>query len=203
VEARLTDILIDPRGQIAPGAFSTLPGSTLPGDTLTSVPKAADDSAQRPQSAVTLRIDRYLVAAGAGDRAWRGQITAAVARDLLAHGASGEPGWAEIIAAVDRCLAAEFAAPHSTPQRASARGRVALYLTGQESANDAAAQMGRDWGAPTRQPQPMAPQDLTRWSPTWRGMADGSAGWLQRLRVSRSAQGVAACLCCLAVIIIP
>ena len=191
MEARLTDIPTDPRVQIAPGTLEVLSSDG---------PASAKD---QPQSAVILRIDRYLQAAGAGDKARRSRLAAAAARDLLARGASAEPGWAEIIAAVDRSLTAEFAPSESAAAPGSAGGRVALVLAEQAAPYTPAARMGRDWGTPARHRLPMPAQDLTAWRPAWRPAVAYASERLSRLQVSRPAQGLAACLSWLAVLIIP
>lgn len=100
--------------------------------------------------------------------------------------------WAEIVAAVDRSLATAFSADGKTLPRA--RGRVALGLAA-AAADNGVTVSGPDWGTPPRQPRAMRPQDLSLWRP--------SAGWLLRLRLSRPAQGLAACLCWLAVLFVP
>lgn len=202
MEARLTDIPTDPRMQIAPGTLDALSSDALAGGAAFAPSETAGNATapakDQPHSAVTLRIDRYLQAAGAMDKARRSRVTAAAARDLLARGASAEPGWAEVIAAVDRSLAIEFATADAAAQT-SARGRVALILAEQAAASGAAARMDRDWGTPTRHRLAMPAQDLTAWRPDMQRSADR----LSRLRVSPVAQGVAACLSWLAVLFIP
>ncbi|MEQ9607171.1 MAG: hypothetical protein RLN99_05835, partial [Kiloniellaceae bacterium] len=173
-----------------------------PGDSPAAAPSAGP-SKDQPHSAVALRIDRYLQAAGAMDKARRSRITAAAARDLLARGASAEPGWAEVIAAVDRSLAAEFTDAQMTAAQGSARGRVALVLAERAVSPGDATQMGRDWGTPARRRLAMAAQDLTAWHPALRPEMERQAARLRRLQVSRSVQGLAACLSWLAVLIIP
>ena len=202
MEARLTDIPTDPRMHIAPGSLDALTCGPVPakspGDSPTPAP-----SKDQPLSAVALRIDRYLQAAGAMDKARRSRVTAAAARDLLARGASAEPAWAEVIAAIDRSLAAEFTNAEISAAQGSARGRVALVLAERAMTSGDAARMGRDWGTPARHRLAMAAQDLTAWHPALRPEMERHAARLRRLQVSRSVQGLAACLSWLAVLFIP
>ena len=149
---------------------------------------------EMPQSALVSRIERYLRAAGADDAALRSRLTAATARDLLARGVSAEPGWAEIVAAVDRGLADALFAEGASSALPTSRGRVALRLAATDPETGSHAP-GADWSAPARQRRGMRPQDLSLWCPS----ADG----LLRLQVSRPVQGLTACLCWLAVIIVP
>ncbi|WP_340119659.1 hypothetical protein [Pelagibius sp. 7325] len=202
MEARLTDIPTDPRMHIAPESLDTLTCGPVPAEALGGSP-AATPSKDQPHSAVALRIDRYLQAAGAMDKARRSRITAAAARDLLARGASAEPGWAEVIAAVDRSLAAEFTNAEAPAAQGSARGRVALVLAERAMSSGDAARMGRDWGTPARRRLVMPAQDLTSWQPTLRPEMERHAARLRGLQVSRSVQGLAACLSLIAVLIIP
>jgi len=202
VEARLTDIPTDPRMHIAPGSLDALTcgpvSAALPGDSPVAAP-----SKDQPHSAVVLRIDRYLQAAGATDKARRSRVTAAAARDPQAPGPTAAPGWAEIIAAVDRSLAAEFANAEIATAQGSARGRVALVLAERAVSSGDAARMDRDWGTPARHRLAMAAQDLTAWQPALRPEMERQAARLRRLQVSRSVQGLAACFSLLAVLIIP
>jgi hypothetical protein len=148
---------------------------------------------QPPQSALVARIDRYLRAAGALDTARRSRLTAATARNLLALGVSAEPAWAEIVAAVDRALAGADSTEGSDKALMTSttpHGRVALRL-----APDADAGAGAGWGTPPSRRSAMRPQDLSLWRPT--------AELLLGLRVSRPAQGLAACLCWIAILIVP
>jgi hypothetical protein len=148
---------------------------------------------QPPQSALVARIDRYLRAAGALDTARRSRLTAATARNLLALGVSAEPAWAEIVAAVDRALAGADSTEGSDKALTTSttpHGRVALRLV--PNANVGA---GAGWGTPPRRRSAMRPQDLSLWRPT--------AELLLGLRVSRPAQGLAACLCWVAILIVP
>jgi hypothetical protein len=148
---------------------------------------------QPPQSALVARIDRYLRAAGALDTARRSRLTAATARNLLALGVSAEPAWAEIVAAVDRALAGTDSTEGSDKALTTSttpHGRVALCL-----APDADVGAGAGWGAPPRRRSAMRLQDLSLWRPT--------AELLLGLRVSRPAQGLAACLCWIAILIVP
>ncbi|HEY9538218.1 MAG TPA: hypothetical protein VIS03_11570 [Kiloniellaceae bacterium] len=146
-----------------------------------------------PQTRLLIRIDRYLRAAGATNPALRGRLMAATARDLLARGMIAEPAWAEIVAAIDRSLAEELATEGKTLPRA--RGRVALGLAGAAAPASGPDLSGPDWGTPPRRASAMPAQDLSLWRP--------SAGWLLHLQLSRRAQGLAACLCWLAVLIVP
>ena len=100
----------------------------------------------------------------------------------------------QVIAAVDRCLTRELApeARRILPQ--SPRGRVALGL-GPSAPMTARA----DGAAPPRNICPMLPQDLSLWRPEPRRSADR----LRRFQLSRTTQGLAACLCWVAVLIVP
>jgi hypothetical protein len=157
----------------------------------------------QPHSAAMIRIDRYLAAAGVDDQERRRRLAVATARDLLARGGAkpfdpepswGETSWAEIIAAVDRQLTAEFA-PESSDEAPDPRGRVAL----------AAARFGKgggidaNWGTPPRRHRAMAAQDLSLWRPS----PGAVAAQFAQLRVGRAAQGLAAGLCWLAVVVVP
>jgi hypothetical protein len=149
-----------------------------------------------PRSRLLARIDRYLQAAGVDDEAARARLATNAARDLLAMGLSAEANWAEVVAAIDRSLAAELAPEGMTLPRA--RGRVALGMAGGLSGVSTKAMAGLcgpDWGAPPRSNRVMRAQDLSPWRPSLRG--------LLRLQVSRPAQGLAACLCWLAVLFVP
>ena len=184
MEARLTDLLFGTpahSGAEVRDAISIQPWIVL-----------EPSHSEQPHSRLLVRIDRYLRAAGATDPALRGRLMAATARDLLAQGVIAGPTWAEIVAAIDRSLAVEFAADGKTLPRA--RGRVALGLGG-GAADVGAAVSGPDWGTPPRRPTAMPACDLSRWRP--------SARWLLRLQLSRPAQGLAACLCWLAVLFVP
>ncbi|MGF1628122.1 MAG: hypothetical protein ACFCUT_01490 [Kiloniellaceae bacterium] len=145
-------------------------------------------------SELVIRIDRYLRAAGASDTALLSRLTAATARDLLARGVSAEPAWAEIIAAVDRSLAGELSADGAGSALPTPRGRVALRLAVADRAAGARA-VGAEWGTPPRQHRGMRAQNLSLWRP--------SAKSLLRLQVSRPLLGLAACLCWLAVVVVP
>lgn len=188
MEARLTDLSCQPPLQVGiqidHGADGSLPF------------QPATETAP-PQSRLLSRIDRYLRAAGADDGAMRARVAAAAARDLLARGLSAEANWAEIVAAIDRSLAAELSPEGMTLPRA--RGRLALALAGRsatgEPAKATAAFCGPDWGVPRRRYQAMRGQNLSPWRPRLER--------LLRLRLSRPAQGVAACLCWIAVLIVP
>jgi hypothetical protein len=150
---------------------------------------------QPPQSALVARIDRYLRAAGALDTARRSRLTAATARNLLALGVSAEPAWAEIVAAVDRALAGADSTEGSDKALITSttpHGRVALSLAPDA---DVGAGASAGWGTPPRRRSAMRPQDLSLWRPT--------AELLLGLRVSRPAQGLAACLCWVAILIVP
>lgn len=162
----------------------------------------------RPHSAAMIRLDRYLAAAGIDDQEQRRRLAVAAARDLLARGGAKLPGakpswpesswpessWAEIIAAVDRQLAAEFA-PGSGDEAPGPRGRVALAAVrfGQSGG------IGADWGTPPRRHRAMPAQDLSLWRPS----PEAAAAQIGRLRVGRAAQGLAAGLCWLAVVVVP
>ena len=184
MEARLTDLLCGTPVHSGAGVR----------DAISIQPRIAVEpaSGEQPHSRLLVSIDRYLRAAGASEPALRGRLMAATARDLLAQGVIADPAWAEIVAAIDRSLAAELAVDGKTLPRA--RGRVALGLSG-GAADGSAAVSGPDWGAPPRRPSAMPAQDLSLWRP--------SAGWLLRLQLSRPAQGLAACLCWLAVLFVP
>lgn len=136
-------------------------------------------------------LDRYLRAAGLEDDDRRAELAAACLDDLLAHSGGEEVSWAEIIAAVDRRLTRELVpgAADRIPQ--SAGGRVALRLGA--GSRDGAPVEG---GVPRRNRRAMLPQELSMWRPAWHGE-------MRRLRISRSLQGAAVCLCWLAVLIIP
>lgn len=180
MEARLTELLSDTAGARRTGPRETIATPSL----------AADRSA--PQTRLLISIDRYLRAAGAKDPALRGRLMAATARDLLAQGQIADPAWAEIVAAIDRSLAAELATEGKTLPRA--RGRVALGLGG-GAPEASAAVSGPDWGTPPRRHIAMQPQDLSLLRPR--------ADAVLRLRLSRSTQALAACLCWLAVLVVP
>ncbi|MEO3430353.1 hypothetical protein AAFN88_15965 [Pelagibius sp. CAU 1746] len=148
-------------------------------------------------AALSERLDAYLRAAGAEDGGRRRRLLAAALQLLAERRGEGpharaRPGWAEIIAAVDSCLAAEACGAGIGAQ--SARGRVALKL---DRATGTLAE--GTWAAPPRQRRHMRAQSLSLWRPQLRG----DAAWLYRYRISRSMQGLAACLCWLAVLIIP
>lgn len=177
MEARLTGLSCDTPVLSNEGARDAIP-----------LPSPLD--ADPPQSRLLAGIDRYLRAAGAADPALRGRLAAATARDLLARGVVADLTWAEIVAAADRSLADEF----SLDGRTLPRGRVALGLA-TAAAVSGPDFSGRDWGTPPRQPRAMRPEDLSRWRP--------SAHWLLHIRLSRPAQGLAACLCWLAVLFVP
>lgn len=179
MEARLTDLLGDTPVHSGAGVRNAI-AVQLPVDN------------EPPHSRLLVSIDRYLRAAGAADPALRGRLMAATARDLLARGVIAAPAWAEIVAAIDRSLAAEYAADGKTLPRA--RGRVALGLGG-GAADGTCTVSGPDWGTPPRRQSAMPAQDLSAWRP--------SAGWLLRLQLSRPAQGLAACLCWLAIFLVP
>lgn len=179
MEARLTDLLCDTPVHSGAGGRDPI-AMQLPVES------------EAPHSRLLIHIDRYLRAAGAADAALRGRVMAATARDLLAQGLIAGPTWAEIVAAIDRSLAAELSAEGKTLPRA--RGRIALGISG-GTAEGSAAVSGPDWGTPPRRQSAMPPQDLSLWRP--------SAGWLLRLQLSRPAQGLAACLCWLAVLFVP
>lgn len=156
-----------------------------------------DDSDSSEPMALSNRLNAYLRAAGVSDPERLRQLHAAT-RQLLAERGSGGPAasarptWAEIIAAVDACLAAEISAAGVGAQ--SARGRVAL-----KQGSAAAAQAEGQWGTPPRQRRRMRAQSLSLWRP----QIQGEAAWLYRYQISRSTQSLAACLCWLAVLIIP
>ena len=181
MEARLTEIPPEARVHLEPDAGTRL------------FDRAEPAEVEQPLHGVTQRIDLYLRAAGAEDPAQRGCLTAAAARDLLAQGASAEPSWAEIIAAVDRSISSGGARDGGLSVMTSARGRVALRLLGNP------VSLPEEWGTPPRQRRTMQPQDLSPWRPREGTGADR----LQRLYVSRKVQAFAACLCWLAVIVIP
>ncbi len=132
------------------------------------------------------RVDRYLRAAGAQDNAQRGRLIVATARDLRTRSSNGDPTWAEIIAAVDRHLAAEFRVDAAREDAPTSRGRVALCM---------APGSGAEWATPPREHRTMPPQELSLWRP--------DTAWLRQLQFGRSAQGLAASLCWLAVLVIP
>ncbi len=184
MEARLTDIL--PEARVRFEAEAGDKPSLYPGQ----VETACRDL---PLHGLTQRVDRYLRAAGAEDDALRSRLTAAAARDLLAQGASAEPSWAEIIAAVDRSISSGGARDGGLSVMTSARGRVALRLLGDP------AGLPQEWGTPPRHRRAMPAQDLSLWHPR---EAIG-AERLHQLHLSRKAQAFTACLCWLAVLIIP
>lgn len=155
--------------------------------------RAGAASSDLPLHGVTLRIDRYLRAAGAEDDSLRARLTAAAARDLLAQGASAEPSWAEIVAAVDRSISSGGARDGGLSVMTSARGRVALRLLGDP------ASLPAEWGTPPRQRRAMQAQDLSLWQPREAMDADR----LQRVHFSRKVQAFTACLCWLAILIVP
>jgi hypothetical protein len=183
VEARLTNLSSEAPAVFETGAHDNTIAIQLPTEPET------------PQSVLVSRIERYLRAAGADHAALRSQLTAATARDLLARGVSAEPGWAEIVAAVDRSLAGTLFADGGSSALPTSRGRVALRLAATDPEAKTPAAAGADWSAPARQRRGMRAQDLSQWRPS----ADG----LLRLQVSRPVQGLVACLCWLAVIIVP
>jgi hypothetical protein len=181
VEARLTDLTCD----------TPVPLDARPREAIVAHPPA---DRVPPRSELLDRIDRYLRAAGVSEAAQLSRLTAATARDLVAQGTGPEPAWAEIIAAVDRSLADDLSAEYGHATAPRARGRVALALAGTvpEEAGDVFAD---DWGTPPRRARPMRPQDLSLWRP--------SADRLLRVRLSRPAQGLVACLCWLLVLFVP
>lgn len=161
------------------------------------------------QEALTARLDAYLRAAGAEEDARRQDLIEATLSELARCGASCAPArakptrpltfethptWAEIIAAIDTVLAAEICADSAGTGAQSARGRIALKL-----GPAAAPQAGAAWSTPSRQRRKMRPQSLSLWRPR---MQKG-AGWLYRYQIRRTTQGLAACLCWLAVLFIP
>lgn len=184
MEARLTDILPEAPLRLDPDSGDQL--SLQPGQGGLAIHKL-------PLHGVTQRIDRYLRAAGAEDSALRSRLTAAAARDLLAQGASAEPSWAEVIAAVDRSISSGGARDGGLSVMTSARGRVALQLLGDP------AGLPEEWGTPPRHRRVMQAQDLSLWQP--REVV--SANRLQRVYFSRKVQAFTACVCWLAVLIIP
>lgn len=187
MEARLTEIPQEARVHLEPDTGDQL--SLHPGQGQA----AGSAESEQPLHGVTQRIDRYLRAAGAGDSALRARLTAAAARDLLAQGASAEPSWAEIIAAVDRSISSSGARDGGLSVMTSARGRVALQLHGDPAA------LPEEWGTPPRHRRVMQAQDLSLWQPSEAMDADR----LQRVTFSRKAQAFTACLCWLAVLIVP
>lgn len=199
MEARLTDIPQETPVRLEPDTGAKLslhpdqghPDQGQPGQGQPD--RAGAASSELPLHGVTQRIDRYLRATGAKDSTLRARLTAAAARDLLAQGASAEPSWAEIIAAVDRSIASGGARDGGLSVMTSARGRVALRLLGDPEA------LPEEWGTPPRQRRAMQPQDLSLWQPSEAMDADR----LQRVYFSRKVQAFTACLCWLAVLIIP
>lgn len=186
MEARLTDPICEASLQ------SLKVDLGVEGQDITAAPAASS----QPQSRLLARIDRYLLAAGAKEPALRARIAAAAARDLLAQGLSAEANWAEIVAAIDRSLATELSPEGVSLPRA--RGRVALGLVGSLEGDrqlPPASLCGPEWSTPPRRHQAMRGQDLSRWRP--------SLQRLLQIQLSRPAQGVAACLCWLAVLFIP
>lgn len=156
-----------------------------------------DDSGRSRPLALSDRLNAYLRAAGVEDSERRRQLRAATRQLLAGRGSDGpaasvRPTWAEIIAAVDACLAAEICAAGIGVQ--SARGRVAL-----KQGPAATAQTEGGWGTPPRRRRRMRAQNLSLWRP----QIQGDAAWLYRYQISRSTQSLAACLCWLAVLIIP
>lgn len=184
MEARLTDIIPE-----APLHLEADAGARL------AQQSGAGEIACRdlPLHGVTQRIDRYLRAAGAEDDALRSRLTAAAARDLLAQGASAEPSWAEIIAAVDRSISSGGAREGGLSMMTSARGRVALRLLGEP------ASLPEEWGTPPRQRRAMRAQDLSLWQPREAIVPER----FHRVYFSRKVQAFTACICWLAVLIIP
>ncbi len=154
----------------------------------------------RPEHPVlAARLERYLRAAGIQNAPRRERLLAQRLGDLSAEGrdadvSSAEPSWAEIIAAVDRCLIRQLEQGGSSAARQSARGRVSLGLGPAQPAMPA-----EDWATPPRNRRAMPAQDLSRWRPgtAWR------AKRLQQVQFSRSTQGLAACICWLAVLVFP
>ncbi len=154
------------------------------------------DSGRSRPVGLSDRLETYLRAAGADDPERRRQLCAATLEVLAERGTAGplspQPTWAEIIAAVDACLATEICASGAGAQ--SARGRVAL-----KQGAAATAQAEGEWATPPRQRRRMRAQSLSLWRPR----IQGDAAWLYRYQISRSTQSLAACLCWLAVLIIP
>ncbi|GAB4224065.1 MAG: hypothetical protein Tsb0032_27860 [Kiloniellaceae bacterium] len=155
-------------------------------------PRPSSLDAGRPPLATC--IDRYLRAAGLTDAARRAALTDSCLTDLTAKQRGGETSWAEIIAAIDRCLVRQLVPEAAQRVPPSVSGRVALRL------GDGTAGGGLcDGSTPPRQHFAMHPQDLSLWRP--RDVAAG--GLLKRLQIGRPAQGIAACLLWLAVVVIP
>lgn len=151
---------------------------------------------ERSQSGdLAARVDRYLQAAGLADEHARSRLTATIVHDLTARTHDSDPAWAEAIAAIDRRLSAELAGEASGMETASPRGRVALGL---ETAG-APAGPGDSWATPERRRCAMPPQDLSLWRPR----IVRRLHRLLRQDISHATQGLTACLCCLAVILIP
>ena len=159
----------------------------------------------RPEHPVlAARLERYLRAAGMQNAPRRERLVAECLEELSAEGRDAdvssaepswaEPSWAEIIAAVDRCLTRQLEQDGRSAVRQSARGRVSLGLGPAQPAMPA-----EDWATPPRDRRAMPAQDLSRWHPgtAWR------AKRLQRVQFSRSTQGLAACICWLAVLVFP
>lgn len=194
MEARLNDFPEQARVRLEPDAGTKLsvpPHQVQPGQAQAGL--AALASHDLPLHGVTQRIDRYLRAAGAENSALRARLTAAAARDLLAQGASAEPSWAEIIAAVDRGLSSGGERNGGLSMMTSARGRVGLRL------HEDPAGLPDEWGTPPRQRRAMPAQDLSLWQPR-EGIRTER---LHHFGLSRKVQAFAACLCWLAVLMVP
>lgn len=158
-------------------------------DPLTPLHANGNASRKLPRGAMEVRIDSYLRACGVVEHSRREHLLGATLGALGVDDQKKLLSWAEIIAAVDAVLARHMDWPAGPAPATGGRGRVALRL-------GVAAERTADWAVvPQRSLQYMRPQNLSPWRPPLRE--------LLRLRIPRSTQGLAACLCWLAVLIIP
>lgn len=147
-------------------------------------PRQAVDRPSR--DALARGLDRYLRAAGAADDLQRRRLVLRILEKLQDEGDPKALPWAKAIATTDEVLNAEFLDRASA--RSGMKGRVALRLGPSTPA-------AGDWGTPARRYRAMRPCSLAPWRPSFRD--------LLQLPVPRVAQGLAACLCWLAVLVLP
>lgn len=136
--------------------------------------------------ALTRRLDSYLREAGAADDLQRRRLVLHILERLQGEGDPKDLPWAKVVATMDRVLNAELL--EQTGTRSGLKGRIALRL-------DLSARPAGDWGTPERRYRAMRPCSLAPWRPSLQDLI--------RLPVPRVAQGVAACLCWLAVLVLP
>ena len=151
---------------------------------------AAPKASQGPScDELARKLDGYLAAAGAADELLRRRMVLRTVEKLEAEGDPAKLPWVKAVAALDEVLSSELLpqpGPHGKQQ-----GRIALYLGGARQAGWTA----RDWATPPRRYLAMPASSLAPWRPSWRQLG--------QIRVPRFAQGIAACLCWLAVLVLP